>query len=277
MTRKKTYNTPYEFLEFNQEEFNSNYFKFYHLRYLFKALEEGHGNLYDAYNVIGENFNVIVVWANEVYYIYSTSYDPETIEIIGESMNLADNQILVFKGDNHLITDLLQHANQLFEVLNDRIIYSTSTKIDVNEDSKGDFVVCQNQHRDETIRLSIDYYNEDFQGRGQQTNEQISFSTQSSLRERQVFGLEVNQQLVSIAKIINNNPEKAMIGGVYTRPEYRRNGYGSRLMTLLTNHLLDSGYKECGLLTERTNEASNKTFHKSGYVSTYEWINLRIT
>ena len=55
------------------------------------------------------------------------------------------------------------------------------------------------------------------------------------------------------------------IGPVYTPPELRGQGYASRSVAALSQHLLDSGWERCSLFTDLSNPTSNSIYQQVGY------------
>jgi len=55
------------------------------------------------------------------------------------------------------------------------------------------------------------------------------------------------------------------IASVYTPPELRGQGYASRSVAALSQHLLDSGWQRCSLFTDLSNPTSNSIYQRVGY------------
>jgi len=55
------------------------------------------------------------------------------------------------------------------------------------------------------------------------------------------------------------------IASVYTPPELRGQGYASRSVAALSQHLLDSGWQRCSLFTDLSNPTSNSIYQRIGY------------
>ncbi|HZU66367.1 MAG TPA: GNAT family N-acetyltransferase [Ktedonobacteraceae bacterium] len=55
------------------------------------------------------------------------------------------------------------------------------------------------------------------------------------------------------------------ISFVYTPPELRGQGYASRSVAALSQHLLDSGWERCSLFTDLSNPTSNSIYQRIGY------------
>jgi RimJ/RimL family protein N-acetyltransferase len=55
------------------------------------------------------------------------------------------------------------------------------------------------------------------------------------------------------------------IGAVYTPPENRRRGYGTAVVSTLSQHMLDLGRRACYLFTDLSNPTSNHIYKEIGY------------
>ncbi|MCB0712296.1 MAG: GNAT family N-acetyltransferase [Ignavibacteriae bacterium] len=85
------------------------------------------------------------------------------------------------------------------------------------------------------------------------------------LGEGRLFFWEVDGTLVSMAGWHPAARSSARIGYVYTPPEFRRRGYAGLLTGMLSQHLLNSGKKNCFLFTDLANPTSNSIYQKIGY------------
>jgi ribosomal protein S18 acetylase RimI-like enzyme len=66
----------------------------------------------------------------------------------------------------------------------------------------------------------------------------------------------------------------ARLYGVYTPPEWRRQGYGRGMIAQLTQRLLDSGHERCVLFADAQNTASNHLYKRLGYRACAQWKQL---
>ena len=123
-------------------------------------------------------------------------------------------------------------------------------------------------------KMSVDYYIEEFEGKGQQPIESVKASAYQGLKSASIFKWSVNGRIVSMARLLGDNPSNAMLGGLFTRVNERKKGYAYILISELTRHLLNKGVNKCGLLTEATKIPTNKIFEKVGYRKAYDWINI---
>jgi len=91
-----------------------------------------------------------------------------------------------------------------------------------------------------------------------------------------MFTWVVNDRLVSMA--VKNRPiaHSITIGGVYTPPEHRRQGYAGALVANLSQYLLNEGYQFVNLFTDLNNPTSNKIYQAVGYHPICDFLTYRI-
>ena len=70
---------------------------------------------------------------------------------------------------------------------------------------------------------------------------------------------------VSMAGAGASTPNGTRIGPVYTPPEFRRRGYASALVALVSQAQLDAGRRFCFLYTDLANPTSNRIYQAIGY------------
>ncbi len=89
--------------------------------------------------------------------------------------------------------------------------------------------------------------------------------TQKIIDDNKAFVWEREGELVSMALKARPVAHSITVGGVYTPPEHRRQGYATALVARLSQHLLDSGYQFINLFTDLENPTSNSIYQKVGY------------
>lgn len=73
------------------------------------------------------------------------------------------------------------------------------------------------------------------------------------------------EQVVSMALLVRDTPNGAIVSYVYTPPKFRRRGYASALVAKLSQHCLDAGKDYCMLFTDLANPTSNSIYQQIGY------------
>ncbi|MBA2613397.1 MAG: GNAT family N-acetyltransferase [Bacteroidetes bacterium] len=74
-----------------------------------------------------------------------------------------------------------------------------------------------------------------------------------------------NGDLMSMAGIVRKTKNLGIVGQVYTPKHLRGKGYAKSCVLKLSEHILNSSYKNCGLFTETANPTSNKIYKEVGY------------
>lgn len=94
------------------------------------------------------------------------------------------------------------------------------------------------------------------------------------LQQGNIYLWEDNEP-VSMAMGRGSTPGGGHIGPVYTPPEYRRQGYATACVAVLSQQLLDKGYSSCFLFTDQANPTSNHIYQKIGYQRRCDWLDYR--
>lgn len=160
--------------------------------------------------------------------------------------------------------------------MNDRVIYECIKPISQNNYTDYEMRIATQNDYEVVLKMCLEYYQEDFNGKGQQSEGELTMSAKSGIMESSIFILKVDRKPVSIARIINSEKKNVMIGGIYTNIEDRCKGYGAAIIAKMTQRILESGAEKCGLLTESKNIGSNRICEKVGYKKVYEWMNILI-
>jgi uncharacterized protein len=88
---------------------------------------------------------------------------------------------------------------------------------------------------------------------------------QKIIDDNKAFVWEREGELVSMALKARPVAHSITVGGVYTPPKRRRQGYATALVARLSQLLLDSGYQFINLFTDLKNPTSNSIYQKVGY------------
>lgn len=68
----------------------------------------------------------------------------------------------------------------------------------------------------------------------------------------------------------------AILGPVYTPPEYRKQGYATSCVSELSQQLLDQGFQNCSLFTDITNPNTDRLYSAIGYQPISNWYDYNI-
>lgn len=81
---------------------------------------------------------------------------------------------------------------------------------------------------------------------------------------------------VSMAAAVREVTDCRFIGYVYTLPHFRCKGYSTACVSMLTQKLLDDGYKNVALYSDCDNPYSNAVYRKIGYKETFWYDQYKV-
>jgi hypothetical protein len=117
-------------------------------------------------------------------------------------------------------------------------------------------------------------FEQDAQTFPKQSREQILKSIQTRVSLGNIFKWIDNDEIVSIAAIVRKTKNAGIVGLVYTPDKLRGRGYATSCVQKLSELILSSGYRYCGLFTDKSNPTSNHIYKKIGYLPTIEFTDI---
>ena len=276
MARIVTYEKPVDFFRANKDFIYADYFAHYHLIHTIEQLKEQKIELCECYNVVDdEGSNVLCMWVMGGYYIYSRGWTKDIVQTLVKKVELHRFKHYSFCGQRELIKELFRQSNIKGDVFKNRFIEVCTAVNDPLLEFVGHGENGQLEDFEELVQLGVDYNQEEFRGQGSKTRENISGSMFNSIQKGSIYIWRVDRAIVSIAQLINDDEEFAMVGSLYTRPELRGKGYAYFLMYTVTKGLLEAGYQKCGLVSDADNIITKKIFQRVGYTPIYNWVLIR--
>lgn len=132
--------------------------------------------------------------------------------------------------------------------------------------SGGEEIIRCTEHDMEILHpLQKDYMKEEVAVPGRAlTDAEVDISLRQILKNQLCFALTVDGDIVAKANTNAIGINKVQIGGVYTHPPYRRNGYAGALVQALCNRAIRSG-KEPVLFVKEKNKPAFALYQKIGF------------
>ena len=132
--------------------------------------------------------------------------------------------------------------------------------------SGGEEIIRCTEHDMETLhQLQKDYMKEEVYVPGRPiTDAEVDISLRQILKNQLCFALTVDGDIVAKANTNAIGINCVQIGGVYTHPLYRRNGYAGALVQALCNRALRSGKQPVLFVKEKNTPAFN-LYQKLGF------------
>lgn len=106
------------------------------------------------------------------------------------------------------------------------------------------------------------------------TKEQALETTQARIASGNLFKWVDEGEIVSIAAIVRKTRHLGIVGLVYTPDESRGKGYATSCVQKVSEHILQNGFKYCGLFTDKSNPTSNHIYKKIGYNPITEFTDI---
>jgi hypothetical protein len=80
-----------------------------------------------------------------------------------------------------------------------------------------------------------------------------------------------------MATVTRATPHGIGIGGVYTPPEYRRQGYGSAVVAAISQRQLDAGRRFCFLCADLADPHAHSIYLNVGYYPVCDYAAYRLS
>jgi RimJ/RimL family protein N-acetyltransferase len=267
-----TYKTLIEFITANQNYIEDNFFAHFNLIKVIQSHPKEGCKIVNAFNIVDQdNSFVLCLVLDGRMVLYSTKWNNDIIKELSEKITFDG---VSFSGQKHFILDLFKHNNIDFEIFKDRIVYDCDKVTDNIKLSSGRFCLAEADDLDKISELTHNYHLEEYKEHAFRDYDNIKNSTKNNIDSEIIFKWVDNGEITSIAQVVSHQCNLPIIGAFYTDKKKRGNGYGSSLLFSLTNYLLSNGYEKCGLVSDATNQTTNKIFKAIGYTNIYETISV---
>lgn len=273
MPKKLNFESLQDFFDHNGDRIWENYFTYYHLIKSVSLLEQGRMELFEAYNVTDEDgSDILGIWTTGHYFLYSNKWNDDVLDFLCNEIEITKHTNFHFLGRKELILALLEKQKINYEIMKDRIVYECSA---VNENVVLNDTYSSNnasiEDFEELVQMSRDNYDEEYEGKGQTGIEQTQAGVLNGIQHNRLFLLRDEEEICSIVQVVNEEQSLPMIGNLFTKKNKRNKGCALNLLHVVTRGFLNSGAEKCGLVSDKTNPASNQVFLKVGYVPIYNW------
>ena len=266
------YKTLTEFIEANQNYIEENFFAHFNLIKVIQSHPKEDTKIINAFNIVdNDNSYVLCLVLEGRMLIYSTKWNNNIIKKLSDEITFDG---VSFSGQKHFILDLFTHNKIEYEVFKDRIVYDCEKVTDNIVVSSGQFSLAETDDLEKISELTYNYHLEEYKERAFRDYENIKNGTKHNLDNELIFKWMDNGEITSIIQVVSHQCNLPIIGSFYTDKKIRGNGYGSSLLFSLTNYLLSNGYEKCGLVSDATNQTTNKIFQGIGYKNIYETISV---
>lgn len=110
--------------------------------------------------------------------------------------------------------------------------------------------------------------------RPEKTQEEIQFFVQNLINKKDLFLHIHKEEPVGMAGIIRKTRNAAIIGLVYTPPPARGKGFAKSCVHHLSRHILNTGFRQSGLLVYESNLPARHIYSQIGYKTVSELLDI---
>lgn len=217
------------------------------------------------------NIEVIYIQTNRGFYFYGNTKSKLAVNHLSERISreqfFSDVQL---QGSTFIIENFIKDKHLNFRNIRHRYYMSLKSFILENQILKGNLLMANEKDYDTLISLMLDFYNEEFEGKGVQTVEQISSSFKEALQSDGIYYWKLENHITTIISTAILPGHKIYIPNIYTSPMYRNKGISKIALGTLLTELFDSGNIEIGLNVKVSNKAAIGLFSSLGMKKIYE-------
>lgn len=220
-------------------------------------------------NEINNEKWILVIHTNDLL-IYGENWNSEQVKEISDAIPFNNFRNFHFSGTKKLIEDLLIYNEiQEFEIFKNRYFYRCNN---LNSfDSK--IVYLQRATNKDIPELALmlkNYYSEEYNGKNEKKITEMTEKISEYIENDSIYVLKKDEIIIAFQTI-----NKIDIGILFTKEEYRNQGYGKFLLGTITENMLNNN-SIVYLMTDSTKISSNKIVCKLGYEKYYDYSDLII-
>ncbi len=201
--------------------------------------------------------------SNDRLFISGKTKEKEDLKFLAEHYKQLGSRISGVLGETFYAESFASYYNK--KVLSEKkLLAHQLSKINKITLSDGKFELAIEKDRD-VLSEYLFQFQEELGSLPKRSRDDLYQLSKTWIDKENLFVWKEKEEIMSMAAIVRRCTNLMMIGYVYT-PEYNRGkGYASSCVEKLSEFILKSGYKHCGLFTEKTNITSNKIYKNIGY------------
>jgi predicted GNAT family acetyltransferase len=262
---------PEEFRHFLFNEIDLDLYKHKFIRDLIIKAQSGLSSLYDKslINITKEGWILII--HSEILLVYGHNWSIEQFDEIREIFDLNNFNNYTIAGEDELIEALIKFYNPINSHTEKRRVFYQTESVKVYE--KSDFSIekgALNQLDELAVMLQL-YYHEEYNGLNDKELNDMQERIHAMLEDKTIYVLlNTDRKIISFCSIIDPD-----IGILYTKNEFRNNGYAKIILSYCAN-LLKQKNSKVFLMTDRDKPESNQVCNKVGFKPYFNYKMIKI-
>lgn len=258
------------FLDFLNTSIDTNDFRYkYLVGILDLAFGKGQAEVTENTAVYqSENDWIIYIETAGQLFLYGSNNE-ELLTELSNKLNLNTFHGFEIMGEYNLVYKLLDKQNiHDYLVIKDRIFYhltNTDHLLQTLDNTSPNI-----DDAEELTQMMLDYYHEEYDGTRDKQHDAIFNGICRYIMAQTIHIFKENNIIKAFCTIIDPD-----IGIIYTKPGYRKNQIGKKLLSTCS-HILIELNGESYLMTDLNSQASNKMTQDIGYKEIYRHSNIQI-
>lgn len=260
-----------EFNRFLLEKIDLDSYRFKYLKDYLDKVIGGQFPIYDLSVINITDNGWILILHGEMLLVYGENWTQNQLVEISEFFDLNKYTNFTLAGDNDLIDELIKfYKPKNFRTEKRRVFYKAREINSFNSDNIEVRLGTLNQ-KDELAKMLQDYYHEEYDGLNEKTIEDMKKRIFSVIQSRKIYVLlDKNENIISFCTIIDPD-----IGIMFTKREYRNNGYAKIILSYCSK-ILQQKNEMVYVMTDRDKPESNIVCEAVGFKPYYNYLMTKI-
>ncbi len=216
------------------------------------------------------NIEIIYLHTEGAHYFFGKTNNIDAVNLLAKSLIEEKLNGTILFGSTFIIDNLTKLKKLNVQKTRNRNYMSLNSYIPNDTDIPGELLIAREQDYDLLTQLRLEFYTEEFGGKGVQTNEKILSEFQKNLQSGDIYYYKADNQITTLISITRLPANQIYLPYIFTNHEFRRKGISKKALGILFQKLFNSGITEIGLNVKVSNTKAIGLFSSLGMKKIYE-------
>jgi len=213
---------------------------------------------------------IIYLHTKGAHYFFGKTNNIDAVNLLANSLREEKLIGTILFGSTFIIDNLLKFKRLNVQKTRNRNYMSLTYSFRTNTNIPGILLVAEKKDYEILAKLRLEFYNEEFGGKGVQTNENILKEFRENLQSGDIYYNKVENQITTLISITRLPKNRIYLPYIYTNQKFRRKGITKNACEILFQKLFSSGITEIGLNVKVSNSKAIGLFNSLGMNKIYE-------
>jgi ribosomal protein S18 acetylase RimI-like enzyme len=231
----------------------------------------GKENLYYGCSIKNENaIEIIYLHTEGAHYLFGKTNNINAVNLLANSLREEKLIGTILFGNTFIIDNLIKVKGLNVQKTRNRNYMSLISAINNDTNILGELFIAKEQDYDLLAQLRLEFYNEEFEKKGVQTNEKILSEFKENLQSGDIYYYKIDNQITTLISITRLPENRIYLPYIFTNQEFRGKGISKKACGILFQKLFSSGITEIGLNVKVSNINAIGLFSSLGMKKIYE-------